>query len=377
MKILLIHNYYKFKGGEDSVVEAEKELLEKNGNDVYFLSAHNDSIKNVFKTREQFYIQLEKIISTHKIDIAHIHNVYQIIGNKIYDVLHSKKIPIIQTLHNFRFLCPAGLHLDNKNKICEKCSNGKFISCFKKKCYQNSYVKSFLMKEIVNVGRKKVLENVDIFIALNSFYKQKFINAGFPDSKIIVKPNFIDTKKMPKKSHESYALYIGRISIEKGLETLIESFKEIKYDLKIVGSGDSAYLLKLKSLCSSFSNIQFIGFASGLEKEILLKNASFLIIPSICYENFPITILEAYSYGKPVIATKNGGLIELVKHNQTGYLFESGDIQELINITKKIIKNELFLSLGLNAYDYYSNNFTEIINYPQLKNIYKKAIALN
>ena len=191
MKILQIHNEYQFKGGEDNVVGAERRLLLLGGNEVFSLVAHNKSIKHLFSERRKFFVELNNIITHHSIDVAHIHNVYHIIGNDVYELLASKNIPLVQTLHNFRFLCPAGLFMDNDHQICEKCSEGNFISCTLKKCYQKSYVKSYGMALLAKDGRNEVLKYVDKFIALNEFSKNKFIQNGFESNKMVVKSNFI------------------------------------------------------------------------------------------------------------------------------------------------------------------------------------------
>jgi len=375
MKILQIHNAYQFRGGEDVVVEAEKRLLISQRNEVYSLLGNNKGISDIFTERKRFYDALKSIISDRNIDVAHIHNVYQIIGNGVYELLFSKKIPIVQTLHNFRFLCPAGMHIDNDNNICEICSKGNFQSCFKKKCYQNSYFKSFIMKELVHNGREKVLKNVNSFIALNNFYKQKYIDAGFPENKIYVKPNFINYQDNTYLSTKNnYALFIGRLSPEKGLISLINSFKNIPYKLIIAGTGNEEFIQQLKSASKNLSNIEFAGFVEGKEKDNLIQNCSFLIIPSIWYEAFGLVGLEAYSYSKPIIASNIGGLPDLVKHNQTGLLFEAGNVEALSVAVKAIIKNNWFIELGKNGYQFFKNNFTENQNYKQLMAIYNQAI---
>lgn len=375
MKILQIHNYYQYKGGEDSVVLAEKQMLEQSGHIVISLTAHNNQIKDIFKARKSFYKDLETLIENYEFDIAHLHNVYHIIGNDIYEFLAKKKIPIVQTLHNFRFLCPAGLLMDNKNQICEKCLHGNFIPCFKKKCYQHSYIKSLVMQWYVKGGRKNVLQYVDTFIALNPYYKQKFIEAGFVENKIVIKPNFInsDNIKLSEEDGE-YALFVGRLSPEKGLEILIKAFSKLSFPLKIAGVGDESYMLELKQLAKGNPNIEFVGFIDGEKKQGLLNNCSFVIVPSIWYENFPVTILEAYSFGKPVIASNIGGLPYLVKDKETGLLFEASSDEDLTRMVKDIILDKLYLSMGKTARYILEENFSDQTNVKQLVGIYESLI---
>ena len=374
MKILQIHNKYQFRGGEDSVVEAERELFLLGGNEVFSLIAHNKSIKHLFSERRKFFVELNNIIEHHSIDVAHIHNVYHIIGNDVYELLASKNIPLVQTLHNFRFLCPAGLFMDNDHQICEKCSEGNFVSCTLKKCYQKSYVKSFGMALLAKNGRNEVLKYVDKFIALNEFSKNKFIQNGFESNKMVVKSNFIEFKQLVPSNFQ-FILYIGRLSPEKGIQTLIEAFENLDYSLKIAGSGEENYVNSLKKLAEKNTNIEFLGYINGQEKEQLFINSKFLIITSLCYENFPVSILEAYSHGKPIITSNIGGLPFIIKNQETGLLFEAGNAEALKEAINKMIENDHFIELGKNGYHYYQANFTEKQNYPQLMGIYESAIV--
>ena len=341
MKILQIHNEYQFKGGEDKVVEAERKLLLSMGNEVFSIIAHNKSIKHLFSERRRFYAELDAILVNNIIDVAHIHNVYHIIGNDIYELLASKNIPIVQTLHNFRFLCPAGLFMDNNHQICEKCSDGSFINCTLKKCYQKSYVKSLGMSMLAKNGRNTVLKYVDKFIVLNSFSKDKFIVSGFAKEKMVVKSNFISEIQLTPSNYQ-FILYIGRLSPEKGVETLIEAFSNLNYHLKIAGSGEEDYVKKLKKSAEENSNIEFVGYIDGAEK---------------------------------VIASNIGGLPFIVKDKETGLLFEAGNAEDLKKAVNNMIENDNFIALGKKGYEYYKENFTEKQNYHQLIDIYERAIA--
>lgn len=375
MIILQIHNFYQHQGGEDNVVKFDAKILKQFNHKVVFLSAHNNDVNIFFHSRKVFYQSLKEILDTYQFDLAHIHNVYHIIGNEVYELLASKHIPIVQTLHNFRFLCPAGSFMDNDNQICERCIHGNFTPCFTKKCYQHSYVKSFVMKELVNRGRTEVLKNVSVFVALNEFYKSKYVEAGFSEESIVVKPNFIFGQEFSLPIHKNFGLFMGRISPEKGIEMLINAFIGLSFKLKIAGTGEESYLKKLKEIAKNSPNIEFVGFMDGENKKTLLKESSFLLLPSIWYENFPITALEAYSFGKPVIASNIGGLPSIIKNQETGLLFEAGNAEALKEAINKIIENEHFIQLGKNGYQYYQENFTEKQNYPQLMEIYERAIA--
>lgn len=375
MNILQIHNKYQFAGGEDVAVLTERRMLTSKGHTVFLIEANNSDLKSILSERIRIYKDIRSIIDNYEIDVAHIHNVYHIIGNDIYEVISKKNIPIVQTLHNFRFLCPAGLFLDNETKQCELCKNGNFYNSFLKKCYRNSYVQSLFMMQLSGNGRKSVLENVDRFIALNSFYKEKYIEGGFCEEKICIKPYVMyeDTKSSNQLKGE-YALYLGRISKEKGIETLLDAFADLGKPLVIAGTGEKLYFTELTERFKQFENIQFKGFVKGEDKIKIISNAQFIVVPSVWFENSPLTIYESYSLMKPVIASNIGGLPSLIKDSETGYLFSSGNKESLKEAVIKILEKDKFIEMGFNSYKYFSENFTEKRNYEQLMDIYNSAI---
>lgn len=372
MNILQIHNFYKNRGGEHFVLESEKKLLEENGHKVIQINADNNNLKIYIKKRHSFYSKIINTINNYKIDIAHIHNVHHIIGPKIYKILSNKNIPIVQTLHNFRFLCINGLFYDNKNNICELCKDGNLINSVVKKCYHNSYLLSFLMANRVRKTKKYVKKYVSRFIALNSFAKNKMVEGGFDKNKISIKPNFLRNNKIKKYSDKNYALYIGRLSREKGIGYLLKAFEDLDFELKIAGSGPFKNIVKKYS--DKHDNIDYLGYVSGKQKIEYLSNCSFIIVPSTWYEMFPISILEAYKYIKPVIATDLGGIPEIVKDGISGFLFEKDNIESLKNSINKIIKGKKYIKMGKNARKIFEKKYTAEENYRLLMDIYQKAI---
>jgi len=372
MKILQIHNYYKTRGGEAFVVSAEKKMLIGYGHEVIQLTADNADIKNYIAKRRTFYNQLIELIKVNDIDVAHIHNVFHIISNKIYKVLSKHNIPIVQTLHNFRFLCPNGLFLDNDMKICRLCNKGELDHSIKKRCYQNSFIKSLFMARNVRKLRNTGFEVIDQFIALSQYAKQEFILGGIAENKISDKANFIEDGDISVIKDGNYGLFLGRISKEKGIETLIKTFKDI--DFKLILAGDGSYLNSAKIEAELNANISLTGYVSGEIKSELIANSSFLILPSICFEMFPITILEAYGYSKPVIASDLGGLPEIVIHGETGYIFKNNNSKDLFDTINRMIKNRNYLELGKKARQMFENKYTEEKNYRQLITIYEKVI---
>jgi len=377
MTILQIHNKYQKAGGEDFVVEAEKQLLEQQGHTVIQLLADNKSIYKIFFYRKQFYKQLQEILLTSKPDIAHIHNVFHIIGIDIYRYLFKSGIPIIQTLHNYRFLCPNGLFFDNSFKICELCKNGNFKNAFFKKCYQRSFIKSFFMMLFVKKARYEVQKYVSKFIVLSIFAQNKFNEIGFESNKIFLKPNFLVNCLSVNFdiTYNNYILYIGRLSNEKDVESIIDVFRYIDFNIIIAGDGEK--METLKKIAFGKSNIIFAGYTNGESKEKLLANARFFIFSSRCYENFPISILEAFKYKKAVVASNLGSIPYIIDDGVNGILFEAGNPESLRNAVETMLEDENYKTMGENGYRKFIENYTDEQNYEQLVSIYLKIIGNN
>ena len=375
MKILQIHNYYQKAGGEDFVFNQERDMLTKHGHKVFQIEAINHDLKRIIAAKKDFYSELEIKIKTTKFDVAHIHNVFHIIGPNIYKYLYEKQIPIIQTIHNFRYFCINGLFLDNKNENCELCIHNNFKYAVKKKCYHNSKLLSYLMRWQVRKVKTQAIHSVQAFIPLNNFAFQIFIEGGFPQNKLIVKHNFLFSKNTKSVSYLPYALYLGRISPEKGLDFFLDAMKNVDFKFVIAGSGTEQQ--RLENKYSQCHNITFSGFVKGDEKEKLLQEAAFVVMPSLCYENFPISILEAYQNAKAVVAPDFGSFPHNIIHQKTGQLYKQGNVNSLKATVQEMINNEKYKTLGQNAQKHFNDNLTEKQNYQQLINIYQQAIKKN
>ena len=371
MHLLQIHNYYRHAGGEEQTMNAERDLLQNHGHSVVQLTAHNNHLFRPFVHRK-FMNNLKKLLKTNNFDVAHVHNVFQIIGSEVYVELHKAKIPIVQSIHNFRFFCINGLFLNNENKTCELCLNNDFRYAVQKKCYHNSALWSMLMRYQVRKAKQEVLKSVNIFVPLNNFAQQKFIAGGFPKDRLIVKPNFLFSQNNNNSTYNSYALYLGRISPEKGLDFFLQTIKSIDFQFIIAGTGVEYETLKTKF--SENKNIQFVGFVSGSEKEKLINESAFMVMPSLCYENFPISILEAYQNAKAVVAPDFGSFSYNVIHNKTGLLYKQNDANSLKQTIETMIENENYIKLGKQAQQHFETNLTDKQNYLQLINIYNQAI---
>lgn len=387
MKILIIHNRYIYPGGEDQVVEAERRMLEKFGHKVILYEQSNSQIrhfklfhkisfilKDIYWSRHS-YRAIRTLIQKEEPDIAHFHNSFFCISPSAYDACYDAKVPIVQTLHNYRFLCPIGLFYHH-GRLCENClSHGK-IAAVKNKCWKDSYLFSFILTKVVTSFEKRRIlsEKIGHFIALTPFSRQKFIDNGFDKERITIKPNFLDVEFKPSPETGTYGLFIGALSAYKGIRPLVEAWPTLKKDfpLKIIGDGPLYHALRRSTVSTS---IEFLGAKSLNETLQYLKTSLFVVVPSECYENFPRVILEAFGCGVPVVATNHGAMKNLVAHGKTGLLFQNGCREDLVKKIQLLIENpSLAKELGMNARRQYEEHYTLENNYEILMDIYHRTL---
>jgi glycosyltransferase involved in cell wall biosynthesis len=342
MRVLIVHGAYQQFGGEDSVVRAERELLERHGDEVMLYSRHNDETKtfDIFQ-KAAFFPQsiyswksggeIADAVHSFRPDVAFVHNVYPLLSPSVYHKLHALGVPAVQVLHNFRPFCPNGFYY-TQGQICEACRDGNYLNAVRKRCYKDSYVFSGLYALTLGSNRLAgMVDKVSGFICLTDFFKIKMREAGVPESKLFVRPNFVYAPPLAAAGEAGkYALFMGRLSPEKGCWTLIHAFERIpQIPLKIVGTGPLEQELKDYVSSKGIKNIEFLGFKSGDEKWQVLRDALCLIVPSEWYENFPVTVLEAFMAAKPVVAARMGGLPYIVEEGQSGLLFDAGKPEDL------------------------------------------------
>lgn len=382
MKILIAHNYYQLKGGEDSVVTNEIELLRSYGNSVITYYRNNDEIKTLtviqkaqllFKTTysQKTYQEVCQVIKEEKPDICHVHNFFPLITPSIYDACRDNNIPVVQTLHNFRLICANGLFM-REGKICEDCLGKSAYGAVKKKCYRNSSVQTYVVARMIESHKKKNTwtKKVDRYLCLSEFSKQKFLQAGLPEDRLIVKSNFVKaTSHIKNKCNAPYFIFVGRIDSTKGIELLVKVAKNSPIPIKVIGEG------KLTSLLENSLNIDYLGRLPHKETVNYISKAEALIFPSLLYEGMPMTILEAFSNKTPVLASKLGAMQTMITHKQNGLLFEPNNEKELANLMNFVISNELVIdNIITNAYNDFLAKYSEESNYLQLINIYKDLI---
>ena len=387
MKILICHNYYKVKGGEDEVVDFEKSLLSKNSYEIIEYFKNSRDIDNGIKNFEIFLsmffslstiFELKKIIKNFKPDIAHIHNVFPIISPSIYYILKKNHIPIIQTMHNYRFYCSNGLGLKS-NQLCDKCLKLSFKNifqiCSEKKVYD------FSLKVIIYFMRKfKIFNKIDFYLAPSEFMKNSLIKFKINEGKIILKRNSVNIPEYHLQNtgkKGNYFTFIGRLSEEKGIMDLIEVFKDLKYiNLKILGDGPLKDKISIILKQEKLKNIELMGFITGNLKFDYILGSLSNIIPSICNEVSPVVLVESLKLGIPVIGSNMGSIPEFIRDGYNGYLYNYRDLDML---KEKIIKiynmdEKERKRIRTNCLSSFSSFFDLNTNFNIIKNTYKKLL---
>ncbi len=405
MKVLIINRNHFVGGGADRVYINTGKLLEDNGHEVVYFSTINknnlDSKQNEYfvndiKTRNSsFYSKIKgvkkylynkeaadnitKLINDFKPDVAHIHLFYGVLSGSILKVLKDCNIPIVTTIHDYRLLCPANAMLDKAGLICEKCKDDKFYNCVLKKCSEGNVFQSTVIAAEAYM-RKFVFDPlilVNHFIFVSEFSKNKHISF---DRRYAEKSSHLYNFGLSDVEYElnkgDYLFYYGRLSKEKGIINLINAVKKTKSKLKIAGDGPQKE--EVLQAIDGVSNIEYVGFKSGSDLNVFIKNSSFVVVPSEWYENNPMTIVESFSYGKPVLGSKIGGIPELV-NDETGYVFESGNLLELIDTIKlsERLTEDQYNLISYNSYKFAKKYFSKENHLNELLNIYKKVINEN
>jgi len=342
MRILLVHNFYQQFGGEDSVAHSEHQLLKDHQEEVLTYTRHNDEIKAYnYREKTRFAFQtifsrrtkkdIQTLVKTFAPDVAYIHNVFPLISPSLYHTFHALGVPTVQVIHNFRFLCPSGW-LYTQGQVCERCALGNYLHAVRYKCFRDSRTLSGLYSVSIGLGRfAGMLDKISAFVCLTEFSKQKLLEVGVPAHKVFVRPNFIDASAtVPWCGEGAYAVYMGRLSSEKGLWTLIRAFEQSpETTLKVMGTGPLETPLRNYVKERGLQNIDFLGFQQGQKKWEIIKKSLFTIVPSEWYENFPVVVLEAYAAARPVIASNLGSLPYVVEDGRSGLLFQTGNPKDL------------------------------------------------
>lgn len=384
MKILLAHNQYQQAGGEDQSVLAELAMLESYGHEVIQYRVHNNAIKDMsglgVATRTIWnrtsYREVRELIHKHRPHIAHFNNTFPLISPAAYYAARKEGVPVIQTLRNYRLICPDAYFLRNQ-KLCESCMGRMFAwpaivhGCYRKNRKASAVVATMLATHrLLRTWRNAV----DVYIALTEFGRDTFIRGGLPADKIVVKPNFVYPDPGADTGMGNYAIFIGRLSDEKGIKTLLDAWQLLDRDvhLKIVGCGPLEAMVEQAALRDR--RIHWTGQQSPSQVADLLGKAAFLVFPSLWYEGMPRTIIEAFAKGTPVIASQLGAMRELITHDHNGVHFEPGNATALAALVGQLwCEPARLLRMRSAARADYESHFRFETNYQSLMAIYDRA----
>ncbi len=388
MNILLIHNHYQQPGGEDAVFSAEGALLREAGHHVITYTRSNDEVRALGAwgrlTLPARWVwagdsvrALRQLIAREKPDVAHFHNTHFMISPAAYYACREAGVPVVQTLHNYRLLCPNALFLRG-GAVCELCLGrtppwpGVRYGCYRGSRLQTAGMAAMLT---FHRWRRTWQEQVDCYIALTEFARQKFIQGGLPAEKIAVKPNF-QPDPGEGLGREPFALFVGRLSVEKGLDVLAAAWEKLNVPLKIAGDGPLRATLAAQMTPPRQGTVTLLGQQPHAAVLNLLRQARFVVVPSTWYESFPMVVVEAFACGTPVIASRLGALAEIVADGRTGLHFTPGDAADLAaKVAWAWEHPEEMAAMGRNARAEYEAKYTPERNYEMLMAIYRTAIA--
>ncbi len=403
MKILMVNKFFYIKGGSETYYFALRSLLERKGHTVIDFSMKDE--KNFDSEYSRYFVgnvdynadgilkkinaglniiysreakkKFKQLIQDTRPDLIHLHIFQHQISPSILDVIRKYNIPTVYTAHDLKMLC-LNYKMLQHGKVCEECRGGRYYHCALNRCVKDSFVKS-----CINVGEgyfhkwRKSYDVIDEIITPSAFYKKKFEEFGIEPERVIHIPNFLDTEKPlvnEQEAKESYYLYFGRLSEEKGICTLLKAFHDMHVKLYIVGTGPLKEKTEQYIRQYGMSHIRMLGYISGQELQNIVGNAKAVILPSEWYENGPYSAIEALQLGRSIIGADIGGIPELIDGN--GFLYRSGDIKDLAEkiCTFESMSKKEYEAMKTASYRLFQRDYTEVDHYRRLIEVYKKAI---
>ena len=402
MNILSVNKFFWQKGGSEAVFFGEKALLESRGHSVVPFSMADE--KNLPSDYSRFFVshidyataggaaklrsamniiysfeaksKMQQLLREFAPDVAHFHIFQHQISPSVFGPLKKQGVPLVLTLHDLKPICPTYKMYVN-NEVCEACKGRKFYNCFLKSCTMGSRFKSLI--NTVEMYLHYMLgyyQNVERYIAVSRFYRDKMIEFGFKPEQVVYIPNFIDASRFERPyGDEGYGLFFGRLSYEKGLDHLLDAAEKVPdIPLYIAGTGPSEAQLKQAVADKGLKNIRFLGFVSGDALLDLIAKASFTVIPSIWYENCPMSVLESLALQTPVIGADIGGIPELVNDSVDGYTYEAGNSEALAGKMTRLMQDaDQRAQMGKAGREKIVTDFNEEGHYQQLMDLYREV----
>jgi glycosyltransferase involved in cell wall biosynthesis len=406
MKILQVNKFHYYHGGADGYYLELSRILEEQGHEVSYFSMKNE--KNIESPHSTYFVEnvdfnapngimnrikcftrviysfearrnIKQVVDLYQPDIVHLHNIYHQISPSILPILKKNDLPVVMTAHDYKVVCP-NYSLFNGYEICEKCRDGKIYHVLLSGCHNKSIAKGFTLAIEAYLYRflRTYQDCLDIIITPSMFMKTKFEEYGISSEKIIFIPNFVDPipVKLERREEGDYLLYFGRLSREKGLMVLILAMRKHP-DLSLIVAGDGPERRHLERLCDKegIFNVKFVGKKNSKEIKKLIEHCMFTVLPSICYENCPLSVLESMASGKPVIGSQIGGIPDLIENGKDGLLFKAGNDEELSEKIGALAKDkDLRDELGRNSYNKVKQNYSKETHLQSILSVYKNLL---
>jgi glycosyltransferase involved in cell wall biosynthesis len=386
MRVAIFHNRYLHRGGEDSVVDVEVELLRKAGHSVrtFFVDNRDEIAGRVMgalragwsaRWNRTAHSRVGEFLEEEPVDVGHVHNFFPLLSPAVHAALRAHGVPVVQTLHNYRLLCANGLLL-RRGLPCEECVTRGPWNSVRYGCYRGSRIQTAVWAEQAALHRRRDTwgQLVDLFTVPSELARRKLLAAGLAPERLVVKPNPVADPGRPAFGGRG-AVFVGRLSAEKGVASLLEAWKGVAgVPLTIIGSGPEEPSLRRRA--AALPGVRFLGRVGRERVQAELRAAAFAVQPSIAYETFCLTVVEAMAAGTPTVATRGTAPGELVEHGRTGLLFDSGDVAGLAEACRRLAADSgLAESMGREARANYEERFTPEVSLQALVAVYERALA--
>ena len=378
-RVLVVHNRYQQRGGEDAVVDDEVAMLrgagldvrlyERDNQDLATMPAAGAALQTLWSGRTAR--EVGALLDGFRPDVVHVHNMFPLVSPSVYAAAAKRNVALVQTLHNFRLLCPQAMLLRD-GRPCEDCVGRVPWRAVAHGCYRGSRAQSAVLAAMLATQRAAGTwqRRIGRYIALNDFCRERFVAGGLPAARIRVKPNFVDLPQLAPMPRLGF-LFVGRLSPEKGVQVLAEaaSYEDLRSPVRVAGSGPE------ESSLAGHPKLQLLGALSPASVYEEMRRAVALVLPSLCYESFPRTLAEAFALGLPVIASRLGAMAALVEDGRTGLLFEPGNAADLLAKLRWAENHpERMAAMGQAARRHYERHLGRAENLRLLLQIYAEAV---
>jgi glycosyltransferase involved in cell wall biosynthesis len=387
LRIVSVFNRYALRGGEEEVFETEVEMLASRGCAVTPVSIRTVPPEGILAKAAlglhatwsaEWYTRFTDLLAKERPDVVHVHNSFPVMSPAIYHACQAAGVPVVQTLHNYRLVCPGSLFYRD-GRVCEDCLKGGLHQGVLHGCYRNSRVQTAAVALMLGAHRAAGTwnERIDRYIALTEFARKKFIEGGLPGDRIAVKSNFLQVDPGLRQGSGKGAIFVGLLSEQKGILTLLDAWRRIRGDfpLRIIGEGPLLEEVRARKKEWALEGVSIEGRLSRTETISAIRQSQFLIFPSLWYECFPLTLIESFACGVPVISSQLGAMAEIVEEGRTGIFFRAGDDEDLSEKIEwaRSHHEEMKAMSGVCRHEFLTK-YTADQNFDQLMRIYDAAM---